>query len=128
MKEFTELKAGDQARVMEQIQIQRKAGTLYEAKKSGAVNCKAVATFKTTDKNGVKIGKGDMATFWYDKASGIARLYAITHSKAAAKPVKAAKKAKKAAAKPEATVTMTKAQFEAALKRGVAAAMAAILK
>ena len=126
MKKFTELGKGDQARVMEQIQIQRKAGTLYEAKKSGAVNCKAVAPFKTTDKNGVKIGKGDMATFWYDKATNIARLYATKPKMATVKAVKAPHKPVKAAKTAETKVTMTKTQFEAAMQKGIAAAFAAL--
>jgi hypothetical protein len=121
MKEFTELKAGHQAQICAEIQAQRKAGTLFTAKHNAShVNCKAVAPFKTTDKNGVKIGKGDRCTFWMDTKKKVARLYAIT------KPEKAPVKAVEAAApvQPEAAtddslraklMTMTKAELAAAL-------------
>ena len=89
MKEFTELDKGDQGRVMKQIMEQREAGTLFIAKRSKAVNFKGVAPFKTIDKNGNKIAKGDRCTFWYNQKANIARLYAITKVEKA--PVKAEK-------------------------------------
>ena len=90
MKEFTELKAGHQAQICAEIQAQRKAGTLFTAKHNAShVNCKAVAPFKTIDKNGVKIGKGDRATFWMDTKKNIARLYYCSPEKAPVKAVEA---------------------------------------
>ena len=97
MSKFDELKAGHQAQINAEIQRQRKAGTLYEGEKkgklTGKVNCVAVAPFKTTDKNGIKIGKGSMATFWYNKNTNIARLYYCSPEKAATWAAKAPVKA-----------------------------------
>tara|TARA_R110002020_G_scaffold372169_1_gene583678 strand:+ start:517 stop:852 length:336 start_codon:yes stop_codon:yes gene_type:complete len=105
--EFKELKDGDQSRIKAEIEKQRKAGTLFTAKKSKAVQCKGIAPFKTTDKNGNKIAKGDRCSFWMNK-TGIARLYVL--------PVKA----EKAPVTEETTMTMTKTQFEAAIAAAVA--------